>query len=241
MNHKIIKMGQLTFSIALITFGSLSSRVMGSESPQDPLKQGTTGDKAGSQQAKDPDQRLESLVVEVNGERRIVNPTVGLDLVAGDLLTIVDAFHLDKSIPVKSVDLVGYRSRLSNTSGDDRRRVIDTGRNLSKKRSRGGEGKHYRIEVSGPEGPTGFTFLNIREPELLAFEIEINGKVQKLVANEPLLIGPSDVIRVIDVRTNVRGNENVQYDKVYSRSVKEIRFSRGGRVFARIPIEWQGR
>jgi hypothetical protein len=54
-------------------------------------------------------------------------------------------------------------------------------------------------------------------------------------------MGPSDVIRVIDVRTNVRGNENVKYDKLYSRSVKEIRFSRGGRVFARIPIEWQGR
>ena len=84
-------------------------------------------------------------------------------------------------------------------------------------------------------------YLAIKRPELLAFEIEVNGKVHKLSANEPLLISPSDAFRVVDVRTNVRGNENVKYDKLSSRSIKEIRFSRVGRVFARIPIEWQGR
>lgn len=241
MNHKIIKMGQLTFAMALIVAGSLSSRAFSGESPHQQQLQGSAGDQSDSRQAKDPGKRLESLVVEVNGERRIVSPEAGLDLVAGDLLTIVDAFHVDKSIPVKSVDLVGYRSRLSDTSGDDRRRVIDTVRNLSKKRSTGGDGKQYRIEVSSSKGLSGFTFLNIRDPELLTFEVEINGKVQKLMANEPLVISPSDTIRVIDVRTNVRGNENVKYDKISSKSVKEIRFSRGGRVFARIPVEWQGR
>lgn len=241
MNHKVGIWGQWAFVIVSAVIGGLTLQAFGSELQNAQRMTGRLDTEANLQQAKDPSKRLDSLVVEVNGERRIVNPEAGLDLVAGDLLTIVDAFHVDKSYPVKSVDLVGYRSRLSDTSGDDRGRVIDTGRHLSKKRSRGGEGHQYRIDVASSEGLSGVTFLNIQEPELLAFEIEVNGKVRKLSANESLLIGPTDTVRVIDVRTNVRGNENVKYNKPSSRSVKEIRFSRGGRVFARIPIEWQGR
>lgn len=241
MNHKVRKKGPRAFVIVSAVVGGLTFQAFGSELPNAQRITGQLETRANVQLVKDPSKRLDSLVVEVNGERRIINPEAGLDLVAGDLLTIVDAFHVDKSYPVKSVDLVGFRSRLSDTLGDDRGRVIDTGRHLSKKRSRGGEGHQYRIDVASSGGLSGVTYLNVREPELLAFEIEVNGKVHKLSANEPLVISPSDAFRVVDVRTNVRGNENVKYDKPSSRSIKEIRFSRGGRVFARIPIEWQGR
>lgn len=241
MNHKVRIMGQWVLVVISSVVGGLTLQAFGSEPPNSQKMTGLVDAEPNLQLAKDPSKRLESLVVEVNGERRVVNPEAGLDLVAGDLLTIVDAFHVDKSYPVKSVDLVGYRSRLSDTSGDDRGRVIDTGRHLSKKRSHGGEGRQYRIDVASSGGLSGMTFLNIREPELLSFEIEVNGKVRKLAAKEALLLSPDDALRVVDVRTNVRGNENVKYNKPYSRSVKEIRFSRGGRVFARIPIEWQGR
>ncbi len=241
MNHKVRIRGQWAFVIVLALVGGLTLQAFGGELQSAQRMTAQLDAEAKLHLAQDPSKRLDSLVVEVNGERRIVNPEAGLDLVAGDLLTIVDAFHVDKSYPVKSVDLVGYRSRLSDTSGDDRGRVIDTGRHLSKKRSRGGEGHQYRIDVASSGGLSGVTFLNIQEPELLAFEIEVNGKVRKLSANESLLISPTDALRVVDVRTNVRGNENVKYNKPSSRSIKEIRFSRGGRVFARIPIEWQGR
>ena len=240
MNHKVARNGQLMFATALALFVGLGSGADGGE-PSRIRKPGNVLDGASTAQPSDTGRRLDSLLVEVNGERRIVRHQDGIDLVVGDLLTIVDAYLVDRAHPVKRVDLVGYRSRLNDTSGDDRGRVIDTGRNLSKKRSLGGDGRQYRIDVSTAEGLSGFTLLNLQEPELLSFEVEINGKVLKLVANEPLVLRPDDTIRVIDVRTNVRGNENVKYDRIASGTAKEIRFSRGERVFARIPIEWQGR
>jgi hypothetical protein len=60
-----------------------------------------------------------------------------------------------------------------------------------------------------------------------------------------LALAASDQVRVLEVRTNVRGNENVKYDLVTKdwadgRPRKELRFSRGDIVFARIPIDWKG-
>jgi len=187
---------------------------------------------------KDPNGRLESLVVEVNGERRIVYPKAGLDLVRGDLLTMVGAYLVDKSRLVRRVDLIGYRSRVSENAEDDLGRVIDTGRSLSKRRSRDSRGDEYRIEAFSDEGLSGGMILRLRDPELLSFEIEINGVVKKLSGNEPLWLKPADKVRVVDIRTNVRGNENITYDRLSSGQSREIRFSRGGRVFARIPIKW---
>jgi hypothetical protein len=189
---------------------------------------------------KDPARRLESLVVEVNGERRIVYPRVGLDLVRGDLLTIVDAYLVDKSRVVRRVDLIGYRSRIGENSEDDLGRVIDTGRSLSKRRSRDSRGDEYRIEAYSDEGLSGSTILRLRDPELLSFEIEINGVLRKMSGNEPLRIRSTDKVRVVDIRTNVRGNENITYDRLSSGQSREIRFSRSGRVFARIPVKWLG-
>lgn len=189
---------------------------------------------------KDPAKQLESLVVEVNGERRIVDPKVGIEVVSGDLFTIVEAYLVDKAAAVKTVDLIGFRSRVTGHSHDDRGRVIDTGRNLSKKRSLSGDGAKYRIEAFGPEGLYGVTVLNIREPELLSFDVEINGKLEKILPGQSLKLRSSDTIRIVDVRTNVRGNENVKYDAKVGRRSKEIRFSRGDKIFARISIDWQG-
>lgn len=241
MNHKIKGMGHFLVALFWGVCVCFGFSVFGQNSLEGRVSEELPGMIANQRLVSDPSKHLQSLVVEVNGERRLVEPNASLNLVAGDLLTIVEAHLVDKSHPVKAVDLIGYRARLSNTLGDDRGRVIDTGRHLSKKRSLSRDGRQYRIEVYSVDGVSGEITLNLQEPELISFEIEVNGALKKLSANDKLLLSPKDLVRVVDIRTNVRGNENVKYNKFSANKSNEIRFSRGGRVFARIPIEWQGR
>jgi hypothetical protein len=83
------------------------------------------------------------------------------------------------------------------------------------------------------------------QPTLLSFEVEVNGQRQKLTVGDKLSLGSHDGIRVTNIQTNIRGNENVAHELASKRLSsgrfqKEIRFTRGDLVFARIPIEWQG-
>jgi len=239
VNHKISKhlRGVLVgITYMAFTAGTFAANEVG----KDATVASPAMETGGSELVVDPTKRLESLVIEVNGERRIVDPTKGIDVVLGDLLTIVEAYLVSKNTSVKTVDLVGFRSRVNGHSHDDRGRVIDTGRNLSKKRSISGDGLKYRIEASGPEGIYGVTVLNVLNPELLSLDVEINGKLKKILPDQTLQLSHSDLIRIVDVRTNVRGNENVKYDGVIKKHTKELRFSRGDKIFARIPIDWQG-
>lgn len=241
MNHKIKGKGYFLVALILGACVCFGFSLLGQNALEGKGSEDLPGGIDKKRLVSDPSKHLQSVLVEVNGERRLVEPKASLDLVAGDLLTIVEAHLVDKTHEVKAIDLIGYRSRLSNTLGDDRGRVIDTGRHLSKKRSLSRDGRQYRIEVYSVDGASGEIILNIQEPELISFEIEVNGTLRKLSANDKLLLSPKDLVRVVDIRTNVRGNENIKYNKFSANKSNEIRFSRGGRVFARIPIEWQGR
>ena len=187
---------------------------------------------------------IDSLVVEVNGERRRVDPTSGLSLVRGDLLTIIDVALKDRSRSLPVVDVIGFRAK-SATSKDDRGHVIDTARNLNRFSSLDGQGGRYRIRISDANVIRGEVIMTIEEPRLISMEIEINGQRRTFGPDDRLSISAKDSIQIFDIRTNVRGNENVKYQisnnkPSTGRSKKELRFSRDGRVFARVPIEWRG-
>jgi len=187
---------------------------------------------------------IDSLVVEVNGERRRVEPMSGLYLVRGDLLTIIDVALKDGSGSLPVVDVIGFRAK-SARSKDDRGQVIDTARNLSRFGSLDGQGGRYRIRVSDANVVRGEVIMTIEEPRLISMEIEINGQRRTFGPDDRLSISGKDSIQILDLRTNVRGNENVKYEisnnkPSANRSKKELRFSRDGRVFARVPIEWRG-
>ena len=183
--------------------------------------------------------QLESLIVDVNGERRRVEPLSGISVVRGDLITFVDVLISPQTKKPPVVDVDGF------FSADDQGKVIDTATDLDSSNSKGGKGRQYRVRVLGGNNVYGTTFLNIVEPELVAFEIELNGMRRLLKSGDRLTLSPADELRVIEVRTNVRGNENVRHDLVTKDRGpgvvrKEIRFRRGSKVFARIPIDWKG-
>jgi hypothetical protein len=196
-------------------------------------------------QVDNPASRLESLVVEVNGERRRVEPASGFTVVRGDLVTVVEAWLVDKSKQAPIVDIAGFTTRLKRSGQDDRGKVVDTNRDFDPRQSEDGKGDRYAIRVIGSGVLYGETFLTIEEPALISFEVEVNGERRKLTPGDKLALSARDGIRVIDIRTNVRGNENVRHDLAKKRNrdgtvTREIRFTRGEAVFARIPIDWQG-
>lgn len=234
MNRKIacIKLSLILAALLSPAFGE-GFATNGSEA----LASGSTGTPA-KIDAK-AENRLDSVVVDINGERKKVDAGGSFDVVFGDLVTIVEATLLDKSAQVNVVDLVGFRGANSKAPGDDRGWVVDTGRHLNKRQSVAGDGKQYKIQVSGQGGRSGEVMLNVLEPELISIELDVNGSLRKIQSGDVLRLSAKDMVRVVEIRTNVRGNENVKYDKITKNGNKELRFSRGGRVFARIPIEWQ--
>ncbi len=234
MNRKIVRI-----KLSLILAALLTSGLGGTFAAFGSVAEATGLAQASAKTSEEPDSRLDSMVVDVNGERKKVDASGSVDVVFGDLVTIVEASLLDKSVPVEVVDLVGYRASKSKYSGDDRGWVIDTGRHLNKKRSVAGDGKQYRIQVFGQRGLSGEVMLNILDPELFSIALEVNDSVRTIQPGGVLRLSSKDMVRVVEVRTNVRGNENVKYDKIAKKGTKELRFSRGGRIFARIPIEWQ--
>jgi hypothetical protein len=206
-----------------------------------PIRQ---GGRIGIRKSVSPSLRLESMVVEVNGERRRVDPAVGFSVVRGDLVTVIDGWLLDKSKVVPLIDIVGFASKLKTLAQGDRGKVINTGRDLDVKQSIGGKGVSYEILALGSGVEYGSVTMSIEAPTLLSFEVEVNGEHRKLGAGDQLSLGPHDGIRVTDIRTNIRGNENVSHELgsvpgKKGRVIKEIRFARGDLVFARIPIQWQ--
>lgn len=190
--------------------------------------------------------KLESLIVDVNGERRRVDPTVGFSCVKGDLLTIVDAFVSPMTNSKIIVEVDGFRSeRKGNRDDNDLGKVIDTGFDLQPlAQSKSKLGRH-RIRILAGGKLYGITYMELAPPELISLDIEVNKKPIKLRSGDRLSLGPRDGLRVLEVRTNVRGNENVKHDLITKSmpdgsTVREIRFTRGSSVFARIPIDWKG-
>jgi hypothetical protein len=188
--------------------------------------------------------RLESLIVDVNGERRRVSPEEGFSVVRGDLLTFVEAITIPASDSKYSVNLKGFNDSES-ASANDLGIVIDTAGDLHGGSLLKGGARRFAIQISGPGVLQSEVFVTIEEPQLQSFDIEVNGQRRRISNQDRLKLNPTDSIRVLDVRTNVRGNENVQHDLVIKdwaggRPRKEIRFFRGNKVFARVPIDWKG-
>lgn len=193
---------------------------------------------------KTPGSAANIIIVDVNGERRRIELESGITVVRGDLVTIIEVGP-NQDLHTLKVDVVGFASDVNNERHDDLGKVIDTARDLDRSQASGGRAARHKIKISGKGLATAETVLSVLEPALLSFDVEVNGQVVRLNAGDRLSLKPQDKIRVLDIRTNVRGNENVKHDLITidpadRASRREIRFSRGDSVFARIPIEWKG-
>ncbi len=191
--------------------------------------------------------RLDEVVVLVNGEARVVPRDRELIVLAGDRLEIRQASMLPplpkKAIKINIYGLIGYPPG----NADDGGREFST-EELKVKFSEAGKGEVFAVGVSANDHPAGMVFIRLVPPELEFAELTINGERKVVRVGDILHLKRSDRLKVERVFTNVPGNSGVLVQMVQvhanakdrDRGEVAMRFIRGGRVFASIPLKVSG-
>ncbi len=204
-----------------------------------------------------PIKPFERLIVEINGNRTEWTAIDPLPIVKGDLIILLEGWIFDqKSKQVDRIDLVGFSSRTVKNSLNDQGFVINTAQDLQSRFSIDGQKSIFEIKGFIDGVLVSKSSIQLVDPRLEKVEISLNGVRRTLKDGEKLTIKASDRIAVLNVATNIRGNESVTHELRESKSRqnkekipspkidailpnKELIFSRNGQTFGRIPIQWQ--
>lgn len=189
---------------------------------------------------------LDRVAVDVNSERVLIEEGRTVDIVRGDLLTLIDAWSKDQSVKIEAVDLIGFAPLRAKNGRDDRGFIINTGADLQPTFAKDKDSGKSTFEIQARSGDrvVGVVFIHLIEPRLEKVEVSINGNVRQLRDGDTLQLRSSDKIAVRRVMTNIRGNENVRHElrsmtAAKGKPNKELIFARGDHVFGRIPLQWQ--
>ena len=189
---------------------------------------------------------LDRVAIDVNSERVLIEEGHTIDIVRGDLLTVIDAWSKDQSVKVDAVDLVGFAPLRAKNGRDDRGFIINTDSDLQPSFAKDKETEKSTFEIQARSGDKvlGAVFIHLIEPRLEKVEISVNGKMRQLHNGDTLQLRSTDKIAVKHVVTNIRGNENVHHElrsvtATKGKANKELIFARGDHVFGRIPLQWQ--
>lgn len=185
-------------------------------------------------------QKLDYVIIEVNGQPRMVKEGGELPVLRGDRLKIKEATLVDRRIAAKEVNLVGYQS--PSPKGEDRGFEFTT-TDLKARHSEDGRGDVYALQVASKKTLHGMVYLRLMNPVLRYAEVSINGANKVLRDGESLAVKASDLVKVERVVTNLEKNDDVLFQiapvapTTQAPANYEIRFQRGGTDFARIPLQ----
>lgn len=189
--------------------------------------------------------QLDYVIVEVNGQPRLVKSGAELPVLRGDHLKIKEATLNDRSTQPKDVNLVGYQS--PSPKGEDRGYEFTT-TDLKTRHSEDQKGEVYALQVATKNVLHGTVYLKLMNPVLRYAEVSINGANKVLRDGESLSVKATDLVKVERVVTNLEKNDDVlfQIAPAFSKpsagkpgvsGAYEILFQRGGTDFARIPLK----
>ena len=183
-------------------------------------------------------QRLDYVIVAVNGEPHLVHDGEELAVVRGDMLVVRDAVLHDPKAAPRSVRLVGARH---GPKGDDRGLPFTT-EQLRAKDSEDKKGETFAVLALTRGTLHGAVFVRVVEPELRYAEILVNGRARVLRDGEPLTVKATDQVKVQKVVTNLQSTDGVLFriDRSTDKSAPDdyrILFTRAGVPFATIPLK----
>jgi hypothetical protein len=194
---------------------------------------------------------LSHVVFEVNGERAIVDRDGLLSVVQGDKVTIVEAYLTDRKRVPEHVNLIGFSSDPTKLT-EDRGSPFSTLKGFDPKWTVDDDKTVYSIAVTTKKILNGAVFMKIARPTLKFADILVNDSIKVMREGETLVLGATDKVKVKNVVTNLEKNDDVDFEIIKtndqdleSRHIRkatafEIRFSRQGQVFAKIPMLVEG-
>lgn len=208
----------------------------------------------GATEATAAEGRLESMIIAVNGEPRLVPAGGEITVFHGDQIEVRAATIEDQAPTPRTVDVVGLPDRAGAAKvGGDRGRVFST-TELLPRHSRDGAGEVFAVVAHTKKVRHGLVYVRLVDPVLRWAEVSINGATRVVRDGEPLALRGADLLKIGRVTTSLAGR-GAQADDVLVTVVPsgggdqsegagkpgrtrffEIRFARAGREFAMIPL-----
>jgi hypothetical protein len=153
---------------------------------------------------------LKYFILEVNGEKRLMENHGTLDMIMGDHLRILDIVTQGGPPGKIKVNLVGFVGDKKDNKGEDRGFLVRTARDLWPRYALDEEGTRYRIVALQGKTMVGEMVLVLQPPRLSYLVVgQADGPHACLPEGARLQAKPSEEIRILDIKTNVPDNMGV--------------------------------
>lgn len=155
--------------------------------------------------------RVDYFLLDLNGEKRLVENHGRLKAVMGDVVRVVDVLTRGISSDALQVNFIGFvHEGAGENKGEDRGVPIRTAKDLIPRYSLDQNGSSYRIAALEGQQLLGEMVLEL-EPPRLSYLVVANGETTPAAYSEGtrILVRPWEELRILDVRTNVQENLGV--------------------------------
>ncbi|MEZ4741990.1 MAG: hypothetical protein R3B45_06045 [Bdellovibrionota bacterium] len=200
-------------------------------------------------------QKLSHVVVEVNGQKKIIEAFDVLTVLRGDDFKLVEAILYDRLQIPEQVNLVGYANPRAK-AGEDRGQLVNTKELFAEKWAVDDDKKVFAVAVSTHSGSSGLlhgvVYIKLEMPSLYFVDVLVNHKMRVMRPGEVFILNAKDKIKINEIRTNIENSKDVGFqvvkvDNSYEKERHlrkaesfEVQFKRNGLLFAKIPMLVEG-
>lgn len=168
-------------------------------------------------------QNLDYIVIEINGERKILKKGQSLTFIKGDKIKLVSSHLKNSSETVEETNVVGFRNPIDRRLRNDLGFEIDSNTNLHNNQWAVNEsGDLYVIVASSKKTLHGISYLKRIVPRLKYVDIQVNDKTRVVRDGELLRVSPSDEFKVERFVTNLKNNEEVTFQIVSMKTKRNV-------------------
>lgn len=154
--------------------------------------------------------RVKYFLLEVGGEKKVVENHGNLKAVLGDSLTVLDI--LTEGVPPEAlkVNFIGFVRDEKDNSGEDRGALVRSAKDLWPRYALDPEGRRYRIVALQGNSLLGEMTVEFQPPRMHYLVIAHDGTPPTCyMEGTQLKARPQEELRILDVRSNVTENSGV--------------------------------
>lgn len=193
--------------------------------------------------AQNKDQKLDYMIVEINGKAKVVSSGSDLLFLRGDTIKVREAALQATKKKVGMVELLGVDAGFKTT--DIRGKEFSSTEVLEDPlKAVDQEGKKYAVLARSADVIHGFVYLKRVEPTLSYIDVSINEKRYVMRENEDLRVKEEDTFQIVNFVTNIHNNEDVSFVVVPVKQNQKnllerkfnILFQHKSHIFAQVPL-----